>query len=167
MSCPVNSPLIEALVNRRGQLVAVARRIVTSPDLAEDVVQTATLRACGMPAACPSCPYSFACRMVRNLAVDCLRKRRGEDRLLVDSEFELDSLPADAPADRHLEGRQALARVARAVSALPAPTRSAFLAHRLDGTSQKDIAAAMQLSTSRVNDMIRKADSRCRQALEA
>ena len=63
--------------------------------------------------------------------------------------------------------RQTLQMVASALSELPERTRYAFEADRIQGVSQKDIAAKLGVSPTLVNFMIRDALVHCRQRVEA
>ncbi|MDN3721907.1 sigma factor [Roseibium salinum] len=82
-------------------------------DRAEDVVQDAMLKACAARRGlCPDCPKRFACRMVRNLAIDTLRRKELENRAC--SRIVKDNLVDTVQADSHaqLESSQLIAVLA-------------------------------------------------------
>lgn len=63
--------VILAFISHQDRLLLVARRVLRRPDLAEVVVQEAVLKAAKLDAArCIASPFRFACRIVRNLAID-------------------------------------------------------------------------------------------------
>ncbi|MBR0834221.1 sigma-70 family RNA polymerase sigma factor [Bradyrhizobium manausense] len=159
--------LLNALICNRRRLVSIAARILASEELAEDVVQDAMLKACDLAGTDPNCPMSFACRMVRNLAIDRARRRRWELQHALPSDG-LDAVEAPiADAQCALEGCEALRAVLAALDELPERTRRVFMAHRLDGVPQKTLAAESGVSPTLVNFMIRDAQRHCLARLEA
>jgi RNA polymerase sigma-70 factor (ECF subfamily) len=159
--------VLNALSCNRRRLVSIAARILASEDLAEDVVQDAMVKACDLTGPCPDCPFSFAARMVRNLAIDKARRQRWELRHALPAD-DIDAIEGPA-ADVQcvLEGREALRAVLAALDELPERTRRVFTAHRLDGVPQKALAAELGVSRTLVNFMIRDAHRHCRARLEA
>ncbi len=159
--------LLRTMICHRTTLVSVARRILNSRELAEDVVQDAALKACQMDGGPPlDCPLRFSCSVVRNLAIDrarrCTLEQRHAAPLL---QAEATAAPLDNP-QRTLEGREMLEIVMSALQELPARTRLAFVAHRFHDIPQKRIAASLGVSTTLVNFMIRRAQEHCRARLE-
>ncbi len=153
--------LLEVLICNRRRLVAIAARILASEELAEDVVQDAMLKACDLAGLCLNCPQSFASRMVRNLAIDRVRRRRWELRHVLPPEG-LDAVEAPlVDAQGALEGCEALRVVLAALDELPERTRRVFTAHRLDGVPQKTLAAQFGVSPTLINFMIRDAQRHC------
>jgi RNA polymerase sigma-70 factor (ECF subfamily) len=167
MSAKHRDGLLNTLICNRRRLVAMATRILASEELAEDVVQDVMLKACDLPALRPDCPQSFACRMVRNLAIDRARRQRWELRhALPPDDLEAVEAPIADPQCA-LEGIEALRIVLAALDQLPERTRSVFKAHRLDGMPQKTLAARLGVSPTLVNFMIRDAQRHCLACLEA
>ncbi|HEU0223787.1 MAG TPA: sigma-70 family RNA polymerase sigma factor [Paracoccaceae bacterium] len=134
-----------------------------SRDMAEDVVQDAMLRACARTALFPDCPARFANRMVRNLAVDCLRRCRLERRICAEW-LAGEEEPAPSP-HATLEAAQGLALLTQALGTLPQRGRTVFLRHRLDSVPQKEIAREIGLSPARVHALIREAHDLCARTL--
>lgn len=165
---PAASPLSQEILRNRARYLAQAARILREHADAEDVIQEAMLIACGGGRGCAAAeaPERYACRMIRNLALDALRRRGARGRLLAEPAAE--DLPA-APAcraDRAFEGCEALRLVARALAALPERSRRILLAHRLDERAQNAIAREEGLSPARIHALIREADARLRAALD-
>ncbi len=157
--------LLEVLLRQRSELVETARRVVRCGARAEDVVQDVALKVCQDTVSADIADAAgFLRRMVRNAAIDAVRQSGRECRRSAPSEAG-DAVPApcDCPL-RHLEARQSLRLAIRALDAAPARTRAAFLAHRIEGVPQKDIAARAGVSPTLVNFMIRDATALCRAA---
>jgi RNA polymerase sigma-70 factor (ECF subfamily) len=157
--------LLQVLLSQRSDLVETARRVVRCGARAEDVVQDVALKVCQNGVAAEIADAAgFLRRMVRNAAIDAVRQSGRECRRNAPSDAG-DTVPApcDCPL-RRLEGRQSLERAIAALDQAPARTREAFLAHRLDGVPQKDIAARVGVSPTLVNFMIRDATALCRAA---
>lgn len=160
--------LLDAFIGHRAMLVLIARRILRCPSLAEDVVQDAVVKVGGLAdARCIACPLNFACRMVRNLAIDRERRRALECHHAAPAELaETVESPYPDPYTR-LEACEALAVVMRAIAELPERTRRVFERHRLHDVPQKTIAAELGVSPTLVNFMVRDADEHCRASLRA
>lgn len=165
---PPVQDLLEALLAERSLLIGVAQRVLKCRLKAEDVVQDVALKLCQDPPKRPvQRPGSYLRRMVRNQAVDSLRRNAGESAQTA-SPPDMDALasPCACPEDR-IETCQQLCLVARALQALPSRTRQAFVAHRLEGEPQNAIAARLHVSPTLVNFMMRDATASCRKALES
>jgi len=76
--------------------------------------------------------------------------------------------PASAAADpaRQLEGREALARFAKALEALPHPQREAFLLHEEAGLTALEIAAVTNSETEAVKSRLRYAYAKLKAATD-
>lgn len=118
---------------------------------AEDLTQEVYLRLTRMSSdTAVRSPQAFAFRIATNLLRD--RSRRVYTRMMRES-VALENLElADGCADpsRIVESQQVLAAVAHAVADLKPSTRRAFLSHRFDAKSHREIAAEMGISTSMV-----------------
>jgi RNA polymerase sigma-70 factor (ECF subfamily) len=166
---PIDEPaaaepsLMEFFVQKRPQLLAVAIRILRCPHLAEDVVQDAAIKASQMEV-CRNkiaSPEKFARRMVRNLAIDHIRRRTFETRFFV---AEAAGAEIEAPCGNpclHLEICDTLRSVLAALDELPPRTKRVFELNRLHGIAQKDIAREMNVSTTLVNLMVQRAHAHC------
>ena len=78
-----------------------------------------------------------------------------------------DDLPANDPGpQRHVEGREALARFAAALEALPAAQREAFLLHEEAGLTVPEIAAATGSNEETAKSRLRYAMAKLRAAVD-
>lgn len=160
LSPPSESSLRDVFVANRPQLWQVARRIVRTPDLADDVVQDAYIRiahgACDRKV---DRPMGYCCQVVRNLALDhCRRQSLEATYRTFDVDVETLEVAGPVPPDRVMQDRRALCLIDQILSALPPRTQVAFQLFRLDGLTQRDIAAQMGCSLGLVNRLIAEAD---------
>ena len=158
--------LIATFLANRTALVQMATRIIGCRCLAEDVVQETMLKVCegSLAAEDVRTPAPYLFRMVRNLAIDCTRRRARE--VLASPEETILEPAASCPCPETVMARcQALRIVMAALQELPARTRHVFEMHRLEGVSQRDIAAQLQVSPTLVNFMVRDAHNHCRARL--
>jgi len=141
-----------------------AAPIVGCRERAEDVVQELFLRLASrdeQPRV--SEPVAFLQRSVANLARDQAR-RQGLERCHARREAGLEHV--HAPSAEHCSGaHESLARVQAALAELPRDCRLAFEMHRLGGYTHRQIATALGVSPSMVDKHIRRALTRCRDAL--
>jgi RNA polymerase sigma-70 factor (ECF subfamily) len=78
-----------------------------------------------------------------------------------------EAAPSDAPAaDRHSIARQDLASIAKAIRALPPRCRDAFLLHRFEDLSYRQIAERLGVSVSMVEKHLAEALRRLKAARE-
>ena len=157
--------LIELFQANESRLIQVAQRIVGCRCLAEDIVQDTMVKLCekGIDEDVQS-PAAYLFRMVRNLSIDCAR-RRMKERGLSDVEEGVEfSAPCPCP-ETQMAHCQALRLVMAALQELPERTRHAFEMHRINGVSQRDIATQMHVSPTLVNFMVRDAHNHCRSKL--
>ncbi len=157
----------EELVRRHQQRVyAVARRIVRSHDLADDVVQEAFVRAhqnlSRFERGRPFGPW--ICRIAANLAVSQWRSpesRRSEP--LPEGHAETPSRSPDA-LQGVLDG-EAGRVLGRALDGLPAEQRAVFVLRTQEELSYKEIAAELGISEGTVMSRLFRARERLRVAL--
>ena len=158
--------LIAVFMTHRPNLIKLASRIVGCRCLAEDMVQETMLKICesGIDEDVQT-PAAYLFRMVRNLSIDCAR-RRARERGLAELEEEGTQLAAPCPCPETAMARcQALRIVMSALQELPERTSHAFQMHRIDGVSQRDIASQLHVSPTLVNFMVRDAHNHCRAKL--
>ncbi|WP_052261897.1 sigma-70 family RNA polymerase sigma factor [Leisingera sp. ANG-M1] len=161
--------LIEELVTHRRLHLCAALKLVGSLDAAEDVIQNTALKCLSFkPGSLPDRARPYVARMVRNAAIDYLRKSRRE----IATDFEDEGQLAAAGVtplcgQASLEGKQALHAVVQSLAGSPPRNRDVFLRHRLDGVPQKDIAEELQVSRALVNVIVRDVQQRCADGLKA
>ncbi|WP_264211399.1 sigma-70 family RNA polymerase sigma factor [Leisingera thetidis] len=164
---PVCEVLIRELISRRKLHLCEALRIVGRPDAAEDILQNTAVKCLTCPPRHqPENPGCYVSRMVRNASIDYLRKHAKEIATAFDGEDQIASAGTTPLCGlTHLERKQELAAVARALSGLSERKREVFLRHRLADVPQKKIAEEMEVSRALVNVMIKQAESHCARAL--
>jgi RNA polymerase sigma factor (sigma-70 family) len=137
-----------------------------SPGMAADIMQESWVRAASTASAAPIANHrAYLYRMVRNVAVDHLRREKRKS-------LSLDELPERTQlADAHpgpeatTAARQELALLTAAVQELPAKCRAVFLLYRGEGRSMREIATQLGISEKTVEKHIAKAMLHCRQRL--
>ena len=159
---PVDSSepsLGEVFIAHRMQLWRVARKIVNTADLADDVVQDAYLKIvdgpCGRQGAAP---IGFSCKVVRNMALDYCRRHRVEASYRTfDVDVELLDVPDVGTPDRMMCERQVITAIDQVLSGLAPKTRLVFELYRLEGLTQREIAARLGCALGLVNGLIAEA----------
>ncbi len=99
-------------------------------------------------------PRSYAFQVAKSLFLQNVRRAK---IVSISTSADLASLdiPADTPSPfQHAAGREDLERVAEAIRAMPPQTRRAFWLRRVEGLSQREIAAATALSENTVEKHI-------------
>ncbi|WP_029043801.1 MULTISPECIES: RNA polymerase factor sigma-70 [Cupriavidus] len=167
MGWDTGSDLLGLFLEHRAALVGAAARIVGSRHQAEDVVQDTFLRLRGMDGDTPAirAKLSYLFQMVRNLAIDAYRRQSLEQKWMAPEE---DGIHAPSPAtlpETIAMDRQALCALSGALAELPERTQQAFEMCRLQGMTQKEIAAVLGVSPTLVNFMVRDACIHCRARL--
>lgn len=147
----------------RRDLIGYLQRKGQSIEDAEDVVQEAFVRfhkAGHDVATADARPLLFV--IARNIQADRWKSLGRRAVRGVDDIHDLDAGPravaADAPgADQHLIGRQNLAAAVAVIRALPPRARDAFLLHRFEDMTYRDIAKRLGVSVSMVEKHIAEA----------
>ena len=164
LTMPVQSlecSLGEVFIANRAQLWRIARRIVTTADLAEDVVQDAFLKiADGTPERLAEKPLGYCCQIVRNMALDYCRRYRTEcNYRTFDVDVEVVEMRNDQTPCRSLCERQVILAIDKALSELPPRTRQVFELYRLEGLTQREIAVRLDCALGLVNGLIADASA--------
>lgn len=148
---------MEPIKQRIRQLRALLRRGRQSPEDAEDLIQEAFLR---LHTFCqsenPAQQEAFLKRTVRNLAIDLHRKKH-RDLYVQERPEELVLTDLRPTPDEDLATHERLLQVGMVLESLNARTREAFLMHRLEGYSCRQIAQAFGVSISAVEKHIARA----------
>jgi RNA polymerase sigma-70 factor (ECF subfamily) len=128
-------------------------------DSAEDLLQELWLKLASAQSGPIASPKSYLFRAATNLMID--RRRSEAQAQRRDHEWSglADRLPdsvADDPGpDRRIDGRRKLALVESELARLPSRAVSIFRAHRIEGRTQREIAAEWGLSSSTVESDLR------------
>lgn len=158
--------LLEAFFAQRSALISTVTPIVGCRYWAEDVVQDSFVKITQMSV--PSDlrkPESYLHRLVRNLAMDKIRRLTLEKQYHTTEEAGTNEPSPDASPEKKMSDISELQTVASALDELPERTRRAFEMHRLHGMTQKQIADELGVSPTLVNFMIRDALTLCRKRL--
>jgi RNA polymerase sigma factor (sigma-70 family) len=129
-------------------------------DAAEDVLQELWIKASAGAAGPVANPLAYLYTTANNLMLD--RRRAGQRSAARDDSWhELSRPPADASdapsGERVLIARERLLAAEQTLASLGERTQSIFRRYRLDGASQKDIAAELGISVSAVEKHLQKA----------
>lgn len=124
---------------------------------AEDVVQEAFVRFTTTRGSTDPVerPAAYLFRIVRNLALDWLRRMNADTRR--SGEFRHASDDWQASPEEELLHRDELRRVDDALLSLPARTRRTFELHRFDGQTLQQIAVAEGISVTTAHRLVQEA----------
>ena len=147
-----------------GGALRLARRILGSEALAEEVVQDALLRVwINAPRWRPEAAFrTWLYRIVVNLCLNA--KRRAGDLPLEAADHVADPAPG---AEAQLEARERDRSVRAAVDALPARQRAAIVLTYQEGLSNAEVAVVLDASVSSVETLLVRAKRTLRTALGA
>ena len=146
-------------------LVRYLARHCGARDTALDLAHDLWLRlADAAPPPAPEHARAYLFAAARHIAIDHARRGRHRAEALADAATRQAGVTPDV-AD-HVAHRQALDAVARALQALPARTRDAFLAHRLEGTGHAELALQHGVTRSTIERDVQRARARVEAAVE-
>ncbi|MEM9965528.1 MAG: sigma-70 family RNA polymerase sigma factor [Asticcacaulis sp.] len=156
---------LDTYLQRREGLIDYVTPMLGDRAHAEDLVQEAWLRYSrnepkeGEPV---RHPVGYLYRIVRNMAIDALRKRQRE---AVSDDSEADLLvmtdTQQALPDQQLIARQRLRALTRAMDELSPLMRRAFDLHRFENKTFTEIADILGVSRTRAYEMVRDAMAHC------
>lgn len=130
-------------------------------DAAEDLLQELWLKITALPPGPIASPRNYLFRAATNLMIDRRRSEAYAHRRDIEWSGLADRLPGSAAnepgPDRNIDGRRRLALVEAELAKLPSRALSIFRQHRIDGRTQREIAAAMGLSASTIESDLRMA----------
>jgi RNA polymerase sigma-70 factor (ECF subfamily) len=155
---PTPQGLQVALEDNRDQLLRYLRAHGAG-DAAEDLLQELWLKIASVPAGPVASPINYLYRAATNLMIDrrrseAQRQRREEE--WSDVTDRLAGSPANDPGpDRQIDARRRLEIVERQLQTLPARALSIFREHRVNGRTQREIAASMGISASTIESDLR------------
>jgi RNA polymerase sigma-70 factor (ECF subfamily) len=160
----------EALMRRHNRrLFRVARTILRDPDLAQDAVQEAYLRAfTRLSTYKPTGKFSsWLTRVALNEALMMRRRERGDTVSLDEIGEELVS-PADPmggesqTADQYVEAAHARALLEHAIDALPENFRMVFVLRVVEGLDVRETSEVLELNSSTVRTRLFRAQRQLR-----
>lgn len=167
---------IEVYLEYRAALIDYAAPIVGCRARAEDVVQDAFLRYSAREAPPASAdmvtwqpiahPVSYLYRIVRNLALDWVRRSATLGDTADDAVLARLPAPTATPEQTALD-RDRLRLLAEALAELPERTRIAFDMHRIEGCSLQEVADRLGVSVVRAHQLVKDALRHAALRLEA
>lgn len=155
-----NEPALEdVFIANRAHLWRIARKIVRTADLADDIVQDAYLRVADSPLdRRVERPLSYCNQIVRNLALDhCRRRSREADYRNFDVDVETLEIRGAPSVERTAMERELLRSIAAKLAELPPRPQRAFALHRFEGLTQREVASRMGYALGMVNAWIAEA----------
>jgi len=149
--------LVDVLEANRAHLRFLARSVLPSAELVDDVMQDAYLRLVDVPSDVRS-PIAYCRQVVRNLALDYCRHRAVEQACIA-ADVSVDWLeaPGTGSLQRRLEVQEALVALGKELDRMPPKIRKVFELHRIQGYTQRDVAKQMGCSLTYVNLMFSQA----------
>ncbi len=154
---------LAAYLRYRAALLDDASRIVGRAH-AEDVVQDAWLRF-DQPATAVRQPGGYLFRIVRNLALDRLRRSRWEAQG-PEAHAAVDAAVSSLPdPEQHASARDELQRLQAALDALPADQRRAFELHRMEDAGYRSIASQLGVSQGKAHALVQAAQQQLQAAV--
>lgn len=126
-------------------------KVIYSREDVRDIAQNIFIRVWLMRAVLPEINSfgAYLYRMCRNAALDYMRSRGGSVPLPDDFDVE-----SDITADQFANARETEMRISRSVASLPGKRRKIFIMSRVEGLSNAEIAARLNISPKTVENQI-------------
>ena len=149
--------LLGTYLEKRDVLLRYIAASCRDASLAEDIIQDLYVKLSALETEpVVDNPSGYLFRMANNIYLNRLRalkSGRTRDHAWQSTSFE--SVGADAIADEpspesRISGRQQMQRLKAAIEALPERTQAIFRLHKLDGLTQAQVAARLEISISSV-----------------
>jgi RNA polymerase sigma-70 factor (ECF subfamily) len=156
----VNDGLLSVLDDNRDRLLRYFRAH-GAEDAAEDLLQELRLKIMSTPTGPLGAPVSYLFRAATNLVID-RRRAETQSRKRDDAWSDLADLQEGRASqmpgpERVIDGQRLLALVEEGLSELSPRARMVLQRHRIDGETQRRIAADMGISQSTVESDLREA----------
>ncbi len=157
MSSSSRPSLLGTYLEKRDVLLRYIAASCRDPGLAEDIIQDLYVKLSALETEpVVDNPSGYLFRMANNIYLNRLRALKSErtrDHAWQATSFE--SVGADAIADEptpeaRISGRQQIQKLKTAIDALPERTRDIFRLHKLEGLTQTQVAARLDISISSV-----------------
>lgn len=155
LSVPNKAARLSLYLAHRPALINYAKGLLADRSSAEDVVQDAFLRF-SEPTSILEQPAAYLYRIVRNLALDAVRRQSAETRQQQSPPQWMFASPLNSP-EQHLLHHDDVCRIAATMADLPEQMRIAVEMHRLGGYTLQHIANHLNISLSRAHRLVRDA----------
>ncbi|WP_229710647.1 sigma-70 family RNA polymerase sigma factor [Novosphingobium indicum] len=159
---------LQVFVAAQAELLRYAARLTGDSTEAEDVVQEAWLRfRAAATARVFDEPKGYLFRIVHNLVLDRHRRRARENQVIApDATVAAALVASDEPSQqKHLEAKDELTLLHKAMAQLPVRTRRAFEMHRFEEMKLVEIAAELGISKSLAQELVMDGVEHCKKAL--
>ena len=110
-------------------------------------------------------PERYLTRLVRNLAIDHLRRLQLEQRYGAAAEL-ADLQPSEISPEQTVGGQQAVRQLLDALAELTPRMRRVFKLSQLDGLTQREVATRLGTSPALINLILRDTLGHCRVRLD-
>ena len=164
------STILKAYLENEAALKRFLRRFMKSRDAIDDLAQEAFLRAFAAESArLIESPKAFLFKVAKNLALNALAK---QSSVTIEplGDFEGQEVLEDssqAAVDDAVDGRERIRVLARAIAALPPQCAKVFILRKMQGLSQKEIAARLDISVRTVENHVALGLVRCKAYMRA
>jgi len=164
------STILGAYLENEKALKRFLRRFIKSREGADDLAQEAFLRAFAAESErLIVSPKAFLFKVARNLALNELARQSSAATEPL-GDFEGEEVLEDsnqAAVDDAVDGRERIRMLARAVAALPPQCAKVFVLRKMQGLSQKEIAARLNISVRTVENHVALGLVRCKAYMRA
>ena len=162
--------ILETYLENETALKRFLRRFIKSREGADDLAQEAFLRAFAAETGRSiQSPKAFLFKVARNLALNELAKQSSAATEPL-GDFEGQEVLEDssqAAVDDAVDGRERIRMLARAIAALPPQCAKVFILRKMQGLSQKEIAARLDISVRTVENHVALGLVRCKAYMRA
>lgn len=162
--------ILETYLENEAALKRFLRRFIKSREGADDLAQEAFLRAFAAESErVIQSPKAFLFKVARNLALNELARQSSATTQPL-GDFEGQAVLEDssqAAVDDAVDGRERIRMLARAIAALPPQCAKVFVLRKMQGLSQKEIAARLNISVRTVENHVALGLVRCKAYMRA
>ncbi|MGE4399661.1 MAG: RNA polymerase sigma factor [Campylobacterales bacterium] len=147
------------------ELLGYFSKILYDRDRAQDVVQEAYLKvaALGVKAECIEEPRAFLYKTAHNIVIDEWRKNKNNAKEIIE-EANIEACPSEEPLEQVMSNDR-MSILQNTIDSLPDRCREAFVLHKFEGYSHREVAEMMGISVNAVEKHIIKALVACKQAV--
>ncbi|HEY2008485.1 MAG TPA: RNA polymerase sigma factor [Rhizomicrobium sp.] len=162
--------ILEVYLENEVALKRYLRRFIRPREAADDLAQEAFLRAFAAESGhMIDAPKAFLFKVAKNLALNELA-RQSTVAIEPLGDFEGQAVLEDssqAAVEDVVDSRERIRLLARAIAALPPQCAKVFILRKMQGLSQKEIAARLNISVRTVENHVALGLSRCRAYMRA